>query len=314
MYGEVLIRKASLEDVWGIVDVYCSGVEKWYRLVGGRKVESSYEELSIVERWSHGGPWMSVESCAVHLNYVLVNDQYPLVAVVDDKIVGELELYIGYGDELLGRHGYIDVLEVHRSYRRRGIGRALVEKAVEIAGDNGCETVAVWPDPNAIGFYEKIGLDKIAYRVKYVKLDITKTKPLKPDQLDIRDFPENYGMLEKWFFISPRIETSYIAWLKSRWDYAIEQEILRSFEATMNNEVALIIEEIWGEKNEANLYLWIKDKNLLDQALELSMGIAKHLGFNSLRLLASREIYEKQIEKYKHQILQDYIVLYREIK
>lgn len=58
-------------------------------------MEASYEELSVEERWSHGGPWMSIETCSIHLNYLLTNNQYPLVAEINGRIVGELELYIG---------------------------------------------------------------------------------------------------------------------------------------------------------------------------------------------------------------------------
>jgi len=87
------VRKAKLDDVGGIVDVHCSGVRTWYRIANGEKIE--YKDLNIIERWSFGSPWMSVETCAIHLNYMLMNYQYPLVAILDNNIVGELELFIG---------------------------------------------------------------------------------------------------------------------------------------------------------------------------------------------------------------------------
>ncbi len=314
MPEKILVRKASLEDVKGIVEVYCSGVEKWFKQVKGQKVETRYEDLSIAERWSHGGPWMSIETCAIHLNYVLSSGQYPLVAIMDDKIVGELELYIGYEKGLLGRHGFIDVLEVHHNYRRRGVGRALVEKAVEIARERGCETIAVWPDPGAVGFYEKVGVNEIAYRVKYVKLDLANVKPINPSELDNSGFPEDYSVIREWFFVTPRIETSYVAWLKSRWDYAVELERLKSFESTIDGEIALIIEGIWGEEEEASLHLWVKSKDLIDQALPYSIGIAKYLGFKWLRLLVSTDVYGEHVKKYDHEVLADYVLLYRRLK
>ncbi len=113
------IRVASLDDVRGIVEVHCSGVGEWVKRVDGREVEARYEDLSVEERFSHGGPWMSVETCAIHINNLLINEQYPLVAELDGRIVGELELYVGE-DRVLGRCGFIDVLEVHRDYRRAG--------------------------------------------------------------------------------------------------------------------------------------------------------------------------------------------------
>ncbi len=314
MSNRVLIRKASLEDVRGIVETYCSGIGKWYRIVNGEKIEASYEELSIFERWSHGGPWMTIETCSIHLNYVIVNNQYPLVAVLDDKIVGELELYIGYEKGLLGRHGYIDVLEVHKNYRGRGIGRSLVEKAVEIARENNCETIAVWPDPNAIGFYKKIGLNQILYNIKYVEIYLENIEPIDPSRLGYREFPEEYSVLENWYFVSPRIESSYVAWLKSRWDYAVELEKTKSYEAYIEPDTVFIMEEIWGEKDTASLYLWIRDKELLEEILNTLLGIAKHYGFKALRILVSNEIYREHLIKYKHSVVRDYIVLYKRIK
>ena len=124
----VEIRLASLDDVKGIVDVYCSSVSKWFKRVGGKEVEAKYEDLTVAERFSLGGSWMSAETCAIHINNLLLNGQYPLIALLDGKIVGELELYVGEEKGILGKCGFIDVLEVHKSFRRRGVGKALVNK------------------------------------------------------------------------------------------------------------------------------------------------------------------------------------------
>ncbi len=150
----VAIEVASLNDVKGIVEVHCSSIDKWVKRVNGKEVEAKYEELGIEEKFRHGGPWMSVETCAIHINYLLVYKQYPLIAKLNGRVVGELELYIGEERGILGRCAYIDVLEVHRNYRRRGIGRALVNKAIEIAQEHNCDTIAVWPMREAIEFYK----------------------------------------------------------------------------------------------------------------------------------------------------------------
>jgi len=129
MQSGVVVRRATLDDVKGIVDVYCSSVSKWYRFLNGVRVEASYDELSVTDKWAHGGPWMSVEMRAIHLNYVLTSKQYPLVAVLDGRVVGELELYISFENSVLERHGWIDVLKAHRECRRQGVGWKLVEKS-----------------------------------------------------------------------------------------------------------------------------------------------------------------------------------------
>ena len=67
------VRLASLDDVPDIVKVYCSSVSKWVRRIGEKEIEVRYEDLTVDERWSHGGPWMSVETCAIHINYLLTH-------------------------------------------------------------------------------------------------------------------------------------------------------------------------------------------------------------------------------------------------
>lgn len=64
--GEIRIRPATLADAAAITAVHCSHVEIWRR--GGKGEPASYASLSLYDRWLHGGPWMSVETCAVHLN------------------------------------------------------------------------------------------------------------------------------------------------------------------------------------------------------------------------------------------------------
>ena len=105
----VEVRVAKLEDAEEITQVHCSDIQKWYRKVDNEKIETNYEDLDIVERWSHGGPWMSIETCSIQINHLLVNDQFPLVAELKGRIVGELELYIGKEKGFLGKCAYIDV-------------------------------------------------------------------------------------------------------------------------------------------------------------------------------------------------------------
>ncbi len=311
-----MIRVATLDDVRGIVEVYCSSIDRWTRRVDGKELEARYEDLSLAERWAHGGPWMSIETCAIHLNYLLISDQYPLVAVIDSKVMGELELYIGYENSMLGFHGFIDVLEVHRDYRGRGIGRKLVEEAIEISRKRGCEYIAVWPNPEAIGFYRKCGFDIVAFRVKSLRLDLSSARGLDPKALEVKSFPEDFEYLKSWIFVSPRIETSFVAWLKSRWDYAIERNAIKYFEASLPDiYAALILESLWLSDDEANLYLWIRDLETISQAIDVATGIAKHMGFRYLRLLVSDDIYNKYIRSgYRHEVLDEYLVLSKYLK
>lgn len=55
---------------------------------------------------------------------------------------------------------YITDLGVDRNYERRGIGRALMKKAHEIAGGEKDIAVYLIANENAISFYEKLGMKK----------------------------------------------------------------------------------------------------------------------------------------------------------
>lgn len=78
------VREASLDD---ITAVYLTNPDRPY----DRPVES----LSIVERIGYGGSWMSVESCAIHLNNMLAWGRAPLVVEDRGMVIAETEYYVG---------------------------------------------------------------------------------------------------------------------------------------------------------------------------------------------------------------------------
>ncbi|NPA47089.1 MAG: GNAT family N-acetyltransferase [Thermococci archaeon] len=145
MRAEAEVRRATLEDVSGVVNVHTAGEE--------------LEGLSVAERYSRGGPWMSPETLAVHLNNLLLDDQLAAVAEIDGEIVGEVEVL--FSEELvkgeIRRIGHVDVIEVHPDHRGAGVGRALMEFAEEAARERGAEMLTVQPDEEAEGFYRRLG-------------------------------------------------------------------------------------------------------------------------------------------------------------
>ena len=144
------VRKATLDDVRGIVNVHTAGEEP---------------EGNLYERYSMGGPWMSVETLAIHLNNLLLDKQPVAVAELNGKTVGEVEVFLSEepirGE--LRRIAHVDVIEVHPDYRGRGIGRALIEFVEEIARERKAQLLTVSPDENARGFYERLGFDTFLF-------------------------------------------------------------------------------------------------------------------------------------------------------
>jgi len=311
----IVIRLASLDDVRGIVEVHCSSIDKWVKRINGEEVEARYEELNVEERFRHGGPWVSVETCAIHINYLLAYGQYPLIAELNGKIIGELELYIGEERNILGKCAYIDVLEVHRNYRRRGIGRALVNKAIEIARKHSCDTIAVWPTKEAIEFYRKCGIRETAYNIVYLEIDLRKTKPKERNTYEIKTFPNEYNILKDMELISPRIFSSFAAWLKSRWRYAIEEARTVGAEGYIPElQAVYIIESQWFNTDVARLSLWISSKEKIPFIMNVIFKIAKNMGFNKLHLLIDESIYQDLMKDYSHKIIDHELLLISKLK
>lgn len=103
----------------------------------------------------------SREGIAVFLNR---NPQTCFVAAEEEKIVGAIMV----GSD--GRRGYIYHTAVHPDYRRRGIGKALVERALQALKEIGIHKVAmVVFRSNLDGnlFWEKLGFtirEDLVYR------------------------------------------------------------------------------------------------------------------------------------------------------
>ena len=84
-----------------------------------------------------------------------------LVAEADGRIVGTLQLTMIPG---LSRHGMlrgqIEGVRVSSDQRGQGLGRAMIERAIEVARGQGCGLVQLTSDkrrPDAVRFYQSLG-------------------------------------------------------------------------------------------------------------------------------------------------------------
>jgi|GEM_PF-2342760 len=159
---EIQVREARKEDFMDIVEIHCSDVEKWYRYIGNKKVEAHYEELTPFEKWLHGGPWMDPETIKLHFEILKESGGKAFVAVIEDKVVGEAEIVFSKEPEPYGKYCYLEVLVVHKNYRRCGIGTKLVRYCLEYAKKLGYKLFDVIPeDERAKRLYLKLGFRKM---------------------------------------------------------------------------------------------------------------------------------------------------------
>jgi GNAT superfamily N-acetyltransferase len=89
-----------------------------------------------------------------------------LCARLGDRVVGfgsmTLKTHLWHG----GLIGWVDELVVDAGYRGHGIGRKLLERLMELAGENGCRAIeldSAFHREEAHSFYEGLGLEKRAY-------------------------------------------------------------------------------------------------------------------------------------------------------
>jgi putative acetyltransferase len=103
-------------------------------------------------------PWRSLEYTRQRFGHPQPDD-YPLVALVNDRVVGQIDLEVQTGPRRrdVGRFG----MAVHDDFQRRGVGSALMAAMLELAdGWLGLRRLEmeVWEDNStAIHLYEKFG-------------------------------------------------------------------------------------------------------------------------------------------------------------
>jgi GNAT superfamily N-acetyltransferase len=155
--GLITVRLATLDDAAAITAIHKSHIGTWERMAAdGSMVAVPYEDLSIYERWQHGGPWLSVESCAIHLNRLLAGSGIPLVAEADRQVLAQAEVYESFEPPPFGHNLELSVIVSHAAHTRGGLGSALVEYVVEMARILKCERVTV-SNVEVPAFYEKQG-------------------------------------------------------------------------------------------------------------------------------------------------------------
>jgi len=154
--GRIIVRQAMLADAASITALNMSNMAEWTRRTAyGETVPAAYEDLSLFERWLNGGPWASVEMCAVHLaNLLRGGDGIPLVAEIEGQVGAEAEVFIGREPEPFGHHINLCKLAVHPDADGVGLGSALVTYINQIAEAIRCKRVTVADADTDAALYE----------------------------------------------------------------------------------------------------------------------------------------------------------------
>lgn len=130
-----------------------------------REIEyQDYRDIVLMHRlidrtsdWLQGGPWVNYSFCREHIENAKKYGWIILVAEVDERVVGEIEIVPGREPEPYGYNFHISLLYVHPKYSRKGIGRRLLETCISMAREAEVDTVTVVPSSSSREFYLKHG-------------------------------------------------------------------------------------------------------------------------------------------------------------
>jgi GNAT superfamily N-acetyltransferase len=140
----ITVRLATLADTLAITEIHKSDVAQWERIsADGSLTPTAYDALSLYERWQHGGAWMSVETCAVHLHRLLSGAGFPLVAELDGVVLAEAEVYENFEAAPFGHYLDLAIIATRSDHQREGLGTALVNYIIDMARLMKCERITV---------------------------------------------------------------------------------------------------------------------------------------------------------------------------
>lgn len=94
---------------------------------------------------------------------------YYIIGIDDSNVIGFLSLVIDYQLHHVQKVATIEELIVSSKYRSNGIGKNLLENAIEYAKNNKCDVIELtsgFSRERAHKFYEKNGFKKGSYKFK----------------------------------------------------------------------------------------------------------------------------------------------------
>ncbi len=277
----IVTRRARLDDVAAITEVHCSNVREWLRFPPkGKPVPACREELSLYQLCRNGGPWMSVETCAIHLNRLLLAGHYPLVAELDGQVLGEAELFLSEEPPPLGRYLSLSVLYVHRAHHGRGLGSALMRAALDLAAELECDALTVYPEASA--FYARFGLKPFVTCMEVTVLCQPERMTYRSEALEYGDYKLVAGLAMP----IGRYVSACQEWERERplnqWAFEEEKGIQRvPLRLEVDSQVLYVV--FTGECRRATVRAWTMG-DLSERAIQALQDQGHRLGFERLEL------------------------------
>lgn len=167
---DLQIRLARLDDAAAVSQLFRQKIEVWQRINPQGQVENlPYESLTIYERWTHGGPWMSIETAAIYLSHLLRVGCLPFVAARGSDILGYVEVYPGSEPAPFNRHLHLmDMLT--RPVGGTRIQQQLLQSLTDYAEQHGFQMLTISFsafDQQSIDFFKNNSFTNLQKIVRY---------------------------------------------------------------------------------------------------------------------------------------------------
>jgi ribosomal protein S18 acetylase RimI-like enzyme len=119
--------------------------------------------FSAKGHWGYPEHWMELWKPQLTFSPEYVEEYESWVAEMGQTLVGFYTL--------LEKHGsaWIENLWVLPEWIGKGVGKMMFFHALETARQRGFERLQLEADPNAVGFYEKMGMKKIGERISEIE-------------------------------------------------------------------------------------------------------------------------------------------------
>jgi GNAT superfamily N-acetyltransferase len=260
--SQITVRQATLADASSITALTLANVDTWTRpTLPGESIPADYADLTLFERWLNGGPWASVEMCAVHLaNLLRGSDGIPLVAEVEGRVGAEAEVFIGREPEPFGHHINLSRLAVHPDFADVGLGSALLTYVMQIGDAIRCKRVTVADAAQDAGLYEhhrfhrahvgqRLTVKSQEGRVFYKATDLTTFEP---------------SMIEGWHMPLGRYQNARQEWDRMPpgfWNSVpeiVEPEAARLHITVTGQEALALMQADRDDPSKVHVFLWTK--------------------------------------------------------
>ena len=164
--ASIRVRSATLDDLYYIVRLARQQVMVWQRVSeDGSVLNLPYEDLTVYERWLHGGAWMSLETASLQLGRLLLGHGLPLVMTHHEKIIGYVEVFLGDEPAPFGRNLHLATLYLPEEEALRAeVLEALLAYLNRYALQKKCQRITLNnPVHNHEGamLYEQIGFAEV---------------------------------------------------------------------------------------------------------------------------------------------------------